>query len=259
MADVTFYYHSMESSTLSTAIATEANYPLVNLNDRCKDIYWKENGDGAGHIQIDLGSTALTIDKVILGSHNLTSTSHGIKLSYCTDGDGNFTPEFFVVGSAGAYHDYVTGDVTNWLEPFVAQEAAKQYWRLYMEAMGSAKQIGTIFLVDSFAHGVNWSFTGGKLGFEYGIEERRTVSGAKRTQKNHGRRRTWSYRFEWIDETHRTALETFLGVVEGNRYPFFFADEDENLYFVRLKNPDMILDHMVYQQYDFNIELEEEI
>jgi len=259
MANVKFYYQSVEGATITiNTMTSNTGYPLNNLNDRNKDLYWKEaTGNTSGYIQIDL-TAARAVDYIILGNHNYTDTGKGIKLQYASD--AAFTADVdYAIGSAGAYHDYTAGDVTNWLE--IITEVSRRYWRLYLEAMGAAtyQQIGTIFMGEVLTHPVNWNFETGKRGYEYGVQERVTVGGTKRTQKDHDLRRTWEYEFDWISETHYGYITSFLDEVYGNYYPFFFADEDGTLFYGRLATPGLKFDHHTYQAYGVPMRIEQEI
>jgi len=265
MANVTFYHQSIDNATLSiNTLTSDASYPLTNLQDRSKNVYWKAgNANTSGYIQIDLGS-ARACDYLILGSHNYTNTGVGIALSSCTDGDGLFTPEAWAIGSAGpTYHNYVSGNVTNWIETF--SSVTKRYWRLYPEAMGAAtyQQIATIFLGTKFEHSVNWSYGSGRLEYQWGVQVGETTGGIRRRQKNHDERKIWQYTFEWIDETHHDNILSWAQSVYGNWYPFFMGDEyfasGTDLCYVALANSAINFSHIKYQLYHNPIRLEEEL
>lgn len=261
MANVTFYHQSIDNATLTiNTLTSDADHPLINLQDRSKNVYWKAgNANTSGYIQIDLGS-ARVCDFLILGNHNYTNTGVGIKLQHASD--AAFTTGLgWILGDDGpTYHDYTATDVTNWLEA-PGTTPARQYWRLYLEAMGAAtyQQIATIFLGTKFEHTVNWSYGSGRLGHQWGVQVGKTTGGIRRRQKNHDERKIWQYTFEWINETHHDNIVSWAQSVYGNWYPFFFADEEASLYYVALADSGINFSHLKYQLYHNPIQLEEEL
>jgi len=259
MAAITHYYQSLDSATITVnSFGTDANHTVNNLYDRCKSLYWKSgNANTSGSLDIDLG-VARACTSLVLGSHNYTSTSVGIKLAVGTTDDGNFANLEFVVGDAGSYHNYAAANATNWLETF--NSTNKRYWRLALQAMGSAtyQQLGTIFLGATFAHTINWNY-GGELGSQWGVEMRETAGGIRRRQKNHDERKSWAFTFEYMNETHHTNLMTFLRAVYGNYYPFFFSDEAGSLYYVSMASNRHARPNTQYQFYNYPMVMEEEI
>jgi len=242
-------------------MGSNTSYPVTNLSDRNKNVYWKAlNANTSGYIDIDLSANR-TCSYIILGNHNYTSTSIGIKLAYDSNNDGNYSSVYYVLGDAGSYHDYVAANVTNWLEVFSEQGSNKRYWRLYLEAQGAGtyQQIANIFIGFHFEHSVNWDYGDGLLGPVYGVETGETTGGIRRRQLNHDRRNIWEYGFSYIDETHKTNMETFLDSVYGSYYPFYMADENGTLYYVGLVNNEFPYKHIQYQLYGIRLRIEEEL
>ena len=264
MALVTFYYQGVDDATITqTSVGEDADHGLVNLYDRNKNLYWKAaNANTAGYLDIDLGS-ARACNSVVLISHNydefVNPGPSGIKLAYDNNDNGSYSAITYVVGSSGAYHAYETANLYNWIETF--NSVSKRYWRLYLESLGAVtyQQIGFILLGAKFQHSVNWNFGDGLLGFDWGVETGETTGGHRRRQLNHYMRRAWEYTFEYIDETHRSNLQTFLAAVYGSFYPFIFTNEESSIYYAALNHRRTDLTHLEYQQYNVRLSLEEEL
>lgn len=265
MSDFIHYAQSIDDAALTIdTMTSDANYPLTNLQDRNKSVYWKEGtGNTSGYIQIDL-VTARACDFLILGNHNYTDTGKGIALSSCTDGDGDFTPEAWAIGSAGpTYHDYVSGNVTNWMEIFTSVN--KRYWRLYLEAMGAVtyQQIATIFLGTKWNYDHNPELTvGEESGYKVRMNE--AEGGARFSQiANTTVRKEWDYDYKYIIASEKTKFETWRDAIymsdRLSRYPFFFSDDTgTSLYYVRAAGK-LSLKEQAYNVWQTRISLEEEL
>jgi len=262
MANVTFYHQSIDNATLSiNTLTSNASYPLTNLQDRSKNVYWKAgNANTSGYIQIDL-EVARTCNFLILGNQNYTSTSYGIRLRYADD--AAFTVNTGYAVGLTDYHNWASADGVNWPEFFSL--ISRRYWRLHLEGMGADtyQQIATIFLGTKFEHSVNWSYGSGQLEYQWGVQVGETTGGIRRRQKNHDERKIWQYIFEWIDETHHDNIVSWAQSVYGNWYPFFMGDEyfasGTDLYYVALADSGIKFPHIKYQLYHNPIRLEEEL
>jgi len=263
MSDFYYFAQSIDDAALTLNTLDEATgYPTENLQDRNKNTIWKCGlANTSGYIQIDLGSSR-ACDFLILGNHNYTNTAVGIKLSRCVDSNGDFTPEGFSIGNGG-YHDYVSGNLTNWIETFSSVES--RYWRIYLEAMGIAtyQQIGTIFLGTYWDHNHNPEIgIGGSSG--YIIENRETSAGRRSANiLNTTVRRQWNYDYKYIIASEETKFNTWRDTIFIGKglsgYPFYFSDDQgTTLYFVRNLGELKLKEH-AYQVYETSITLEEEL
>lgn len=266
MSDYVYYSESIDDAALTIdTLTSNASYPLTNLQDRNKNVYWKAgNANTSGYIQIDLDS-ARACDFLILGNHNYTNTGVGIALSYCTDGDGLFTPEGWAIGTGApvTYVDYISGDVTNWLETFTS--ITKRYWRLYLEAMGAAtyQQIATIFLGAKWSHAYNPELTVNEES-GYKVRTNESEGGIRFSQiANTTIRRQWDYDYKYVIASEKTKFETWRDNIymsdRLSRYPFFFSDDvGTSLYYVRAAGK-LGLKEQAYNVWQTGISLEEEL
>jgi len=206
MANLIFYTESIEDATITIAtIGEDADQPKENLQDTNENTKWKAGtANVSGHFQFDLGSgNSRAVDFIILGAHNYTSTSVGIKFSFDDNDSSTFIDETFLVGSGGAYHDFTSADLDRWLETFSSQ--TKRHWRLYLEAQGSAtfQEIGTVYLGTTFQPSLNrnWGMREGKLS---NVVQRSTLGQQQFTNLNGAIRKTFSLiHFRDIQETQK--------------------------------------------------------
>jgi len=265
MSNFEIYAQSIDDATLTINTITEdSNFPLTNMQDRNKNTVFKAgNANTSGYIEIDLGSNR-TIDYIVLGNHNYTSTSVGIKVSRCVDSDGNFTPEGFVLGNGG-YHDYVSGNSGIWFETLTSN--ASQYWRIYLEAMGAAtyQQIGTIFMGTQW----NWAHEPELTLLEdsgYNVTLNESAGGSRYSQiANTTVRRIWNIPLEYIIAAEKIKHETFRDQIFPDsrgglsRYPYYWSDDNgTTLYYSRYRGS-LHLEQQAYQVWKANHVFVEEL
>lgn len=264
MSDFIYYSESIDDATLTLDTLDEAvGYPIENIQDRNINTKWKTDTDDiVGYVQVDLGS-ARNCDYIILGSHNYTSALLGIALSSCTAGDGDFTPEAWAIGSAGpTYHDYTSGDITNWMEIF--NSVNKRYWRLYLEqTINFNVEIAAIFLGIKWSHDHNPELpVGEESGYKVRMNE--AEGGARFSQiANTTVRKEWDYDYKYIIASEKTKFETWRDAIymsdRLSRYPFFFSDDTgTSLYYVRAAGK-LSLKEQAYNVWQTRISLEEEL
>jgi len=264
MANLVFYSESVDGATFTVnSLGSDTNYPATNLNDRNKNVYWKAaNANTSGYIEIDLGENR-TVDYIILGFHNYTDTSVGIKFTFDMNNDGNFTGEYYLVGSSFNYEDYVTDNSDIWLETFTAQ-GSYRYYRLYLEAMGAGtyQQLACLFLGTAWEHSHSPEL-GVSPSAEYLVDSGITTAGIVRTQINNTTvKKYWNYIYKYVTSSEKTNFETWrdnIYISSGlSHYPFFFKDSVNQMYYVRNRGVLKFMEH-AYDVWQTEINFEQEL
>jgi hypothetical protein len=269
MSNFEIYSQGVDSGATITVntITEDTDFPLTNLQDRDENTLMKAgNANTSGYLQIDLAA-ARAVDYIILGNHNYTNTSVGIVVSYCDDGDGDFTPEVAVVGSVGpvTYHNYVSANADRWFETFT--QATKRYWRIYLQAMGAAtnQEIGAIFMGAQW----NWAHEPELNPLDnsgYNVTINQAAGGSTFSQiANTTVRRIWNYPLKFISSSEKTNHETwrdniFMNLNGGlSRYPFYWSEDNGvTINFARYQGKLNLKQH-AYQQWETNHVFVEEL
>ena len=263
MSDILFYSESIEDATLTVnSLGSNASYPSANLLDRNHHVYWKAlNANTSGYIDIDLGS-ARACDYLILGEHNYSNVSYGIKLASDDNDNGAYSAVTYVIGSAGAYHAYEANNYKKWYEVFAS--TSKRYWRLSLEAMGGGtyQQIATIFMGTRWEHAHNPELGIGNNS-EYIVNIGKTTAGITRSQINNTtKKRSWDFDYSYIISSEKTKFETWRDNIymsnDLSHYPFYFIDITNKLYYARAVGI-LNLQEQAYDVWQTKIALEEEL
>ena len=259
MSSVIIYPWGCGTASITTG-GEESDYVIENISDRNWNSRW-QNDDNNETVQIDFdfGST-IQPDYLILANHNLQDTGYGIKFEYGTGGvGGSFSAVDYLVGSAGAYHDYVAANDPIWKETFTAPGSAYQYYRLTIEDKNGTKPyISIISFGVKKTLNANYSL-GGSRGLVYGNEKMETTGGQIKVNNLWGSKRKFELSWDDIAETDHDAWEDdIFSEIQGSLYPFFIEDIDSSVYYVRCLNDELLFNDIEYQLYSFNLTLIEE-
>ena len=256
---------SVEAATITGH--EDSSFPHQNLQDRNKNSLWKADSAAlARQIDMDFGLTSdYTVDTLIIGNHNLDiyGIGKGIKLQSADDSGFANTP-IYHVGSANAYHDYVSGDLTNWYETFSSQ--TDRYWRITIEANPppngpQSPQCGTIFLGIKRTPSLSYD-VGDKEKSDYPeIDISKSIGGMKYSYaRNDNIRRKYNISFRH-GESDKTIFKNFVDDIDGWRHPFFYSPDDGTTWiYSRLRDTGIEFTRVTHEWYNGTvIPIEEEL
>lgn len=259
MGNVIIYPHGCGTPSINGG-GEESGYPIENISDRNINTYWKnDDNNEVVTLDFDYGS-AIQPDYFILAGHNLQDTGYGIKLEYSDDGvGGSFVSDGYLIGSGGAYHDYVAANSSIWREALTAPGSAYQYYRLTIENLNGTKPyVSVVSFGVKKTLNANYSL-GGSRGLAYGNERRETTGGQIKVNNLWGSKRRFELSWDDIAETdHDYWEDDIFAEIKGSLYPFFIEDMDGELYYVRCLNDELPMTDIEYQLYSFNLTLIEE-
>ena len=255
---MTIYPFGCGTASIGTG-GEEGNYKIENIQDRNWNTRWQNDDDNETVIlYFDYGE-GMTSTYLALGNHNLQDINYGIKFEYGTGGvGGSFISDGYLVGSAGAYHDYVAANSDIWLETFVSP-GAYRYYKLTIENKNGVKPyISVLSYGQSYALNANYSLNGSR-GLHIGNEQMSTAGGQMFVNNLYSQKRRFELSWDDINETdHDYWEDAIFPAIQGSLYPFFIKDIDDTLYYVRCLNNDLPMSDIEYQLYSFNLSLIEE-
>lgn len=253
MADLKFYYHGLESAEIDSITSEATGYPKENLQDRSPHRVWKATGTANQTIDIDLNESSLTKDFIILSGHNLYTGGAHVYIGH--DDNSSFSSLTEVYDD-----DPMEDDEPVLLAIFTGgATTTERYWRIILSSLGAIPQIGAIFIGSILTHPVPDNWPRSRPSDFSGITVDTTSGGIRHSVKSYGERKIWVMDWESIDETHKGYFDTWKDEVEGPRYPFYFADENGDLCFVRAMQIRITPIETVYQMYNIRLTLEEEL
>lgn len=226
MSNPKFYPGELQSITVTMSETENASFPLANLqNDLPTELWKSSNANNNQSLVLDFGANK-QCDFVILEGHNFASMI-GVSLQAADD-------SAFSVNAVTPVAD-LTGVSGRLKVEFAA--VTRRYWRLRFTNTNSiTPELGQIYLNQLLE-----ITEGYDIPYEVGDEEAETaekvaLSGLVRTSQTIEAQDMVTVGFSIRSESFRIAWMAFHRKVQGTMYAFFFADMDDNLYFVKLES-----------------------
>lgn len=224
---------SIPTYTWKTSAGADNNntsYPTSNLKNYYPDSVSKSNSTDANqYLLIDFGS-AVSCNAIAIDGINFNGlVSIDITLQVNTNDDTTWTDAVSVVSL----------DQTNsaQLKTFTAQ--SKRYWRILFSSdasLAALPQIGNLFLgtrVD-FDTTQEWNYISQMP--THAVVQSTALDGRVRTATTAGGRYTWEFEFKLQSNTVMSNWRSFLNIVKNNGLPFYYKDENGNVWCVMLES-----------------------
>ena len=240
----------------------EGDMKIENLLYRNWNTFWQNDyNDENVLIDFDTGGDLIRPNYLALGNHNLNDTDYGIKFQYGTGGTGaSFTSAGYLLGAAGAYHDYVGANENIWLETLTAPATGYQYFRLTIEnSTGVKPKIAVVSFGVSVNLKINYENGSSSRGYVYNNVSRETIGGQIKTNLLSDIKASFNLSFNYLDEVDKNKWQNdIFEELEAENNPFFFKDVDDNSYYVRITNGDLMFNDSGFQNYAHSISFIEE-
>ena len=208
----------------------ETGQPLKNLYDADWNTFFQnDTADEDVTIDIDFTENRDT-DYLTLGKHNYTDTSTGIKLSWDSNQDGNYSALTYLIGSGGAFHDYTTADGEIWIETF--SSVTKRYYRLELESRAALKRFIGVMSLGAVKDVNNYNL-GNQRGDIYHNADTVSPGGIVRVISNWGGKQEINISYDDIPQADLDAWLKVADNANGDVYPFFIKDYEDTEYYVR--------------------------
>jgi len=225
MSNPKFFPGQLQSITFTMSETEDASYPLANLqNDLPTELWRSSNVNNNQSLILDFGADK-SCDFVILEGHNFASMV-GVSLQAADDAA-------FSVNATTPVAD-LTG-VSGRIKVEFAS-VTRRYWRLRFTNTNSiTPELGQIYL-----NAMLEITEGYDRPFQVGDEDNETslgtsLSGLVRASQTIDARKLIAIGFSNRTEAFRLAWQSFMSKIQGSLYVFYFADLDDNLYFVKLE------------------------
>ena len=240
----------------------EGDHVIENLQYRSWNTFWEnDNNNEDVRIDFDTGGDLIRPNYLILGNHNLTDTGKGIKFQYGTGGTGaSFTSQGYMLGSAGSYSDYVTADENIWVSTFTAPTDGYRYFRLKIENnVGYKPKIAVVSFGRYVDLNINYDNGSSSRGYVYKSERTQTIGGQWKTNLMSEKKAVFNLSFSHLDEIEKDYWAgDIFETLEVENKPFFFMDVDDNHYYVRITDGELILGDSGFHNFTHSISMIEE-
>ncbi len=203
-----------------------SSFPTSNLKNGYPDIVSKSNSTDAGqYLLIDFGS-AVSCNALALDGINFSGIADiNVKLQTNINDDTTWTDASDITE--------ITQNNNAQLITFFVQ--TKRYWRILFSStapLTAAPQIGNIFLGTrtEFDSTQQWDYVPQMP--SHGVVQSEALDGRLRGAITAGGRYNWEMEFKLQSDTILSNWRTLLNIVKNNGIPFYFKDEDGNVWCV---------------------------
>lgn len=221
MNDSLIVFERIDTATLTASAGSDANYPLVNLQDGRYATQWKAGADTINQtLGIEFAADRRCTSILIL-NHNFNSL-----------GTSSIRLQIF---EAGIWEDAVEIPASASNPLFVTGfDATGKPWRLiFMKAAGALAQIPTIGMI-FLGHPTTLPLylNNPKRGLKVDLIRDQSISGLRYVSASNAERQTW--KFDWSLKRQPNAdFYRWLESVQIAVHPFWFRDMDDHWHFGR--------------------------
>lgn len=229
MANLILLSQTIDDETL--AVTSEAAGHLKEcLQDRRLDTSWKSTTSANQNIDIDFGAD-MFVDHILL-YHNLPNDA-AVRLWSATASD--YSDEFYrslshIIDSSKRpvlYFTTYSGGFTF------------RYWRVKITALTAAAEVYLLFIGRQSEITVQYNNAQNEESKYRGSLIKTSYGGKRYSRTYFGARKSFRYRWEYLDLTNQTSLQTLIANSKGPALPFFMKTVDGAYYYVRLMNEEI--------------------
>lgn len=248
MTDFKIYYQRLSDLTI-TATGTDAGYPLTNLKTYFSADQWRDSATSSPprYLNIDVGAVAAVagIDSCIIHNNNFQVIEDGggaVSLE-AADDSGYSTNLATVVA------DLVGG---TGITVYEFSAVTKRYWRIkFATTIPEVAKLGQIFLTKKLplvyrggSH--DYGYKDGDSMFE--TVEATALDGTRRGSQSFYGRRVAEYPFSLMTDAVAAQFKTFHDTVRGKLFPFYVANIDGTVRYMKLAEDENPVTRDMYDQ-----------
>jgi len=256
---MTIYHENINDGALTVTTGTpDTNFPITNLNNTNKNIFFKDTAIGALEIDFEILFTEnRTIDYIVLGNYIATGVvGVALGLEYY---DGSWNGIF-----SG---DVITSATLNDFRKHFTENTGHLRFRVTFVGTGASNltdiQVGNIYLGSRLALTTSPEIdTIENRGYKVNVSE---GAGGQRFGQiaNTTVRRNWQYNLKYVTEAEKTKLETMSGnVFSGDNlslHPAWFSPNDDGTIFLGRTLGRLNFNQIAFQRYETPLIFDEEL